>query len=264
MKILIAVLFVSLLLFGCSSQQQTPTQQPSQQTTQTSQPETQQAQQLSANPIDNLLSAFKQNNGWKVTYDFKYSESLGSYNAYEMTQYVQGTGKFRADLYPKGEKVTSHSYVIGNDGYGCGKNQELWTCYALLDRKIVGDEPYTVRKDLEQDYIVTADGTMQVADTTATCYNVAYKSNNYWNSPYPSNWTSLYCISSDGVPLYVKTIQTVYEFDKILETEMTATSYGTTVSDADFLLPAIPKHYVSDAQGGSYQNVENPPPSIPQ
>lgn len=222
MKQIFAAMAVMLLLLGCAGQQ--PSQQAQQQTTQQTQQQqtTQQTeQQPSANPLDELLSALGASQGWKVSYVITGSEMP---NALEMTQYMKGAGKFRTDSVFEG--MESRSYVIGNDVYSCTKQEGSWTCFKFSGT-MSGADSYELEKGIEEDpgkYTVTADGTKQVAGVTAVCYKVVAE-----------DTTTRYCVY-DSVPLYVMSTST--SNGKQYTSEMTATSYSKSVSDADFVLPA--------------------------
>jgi hypothetical protein len=69
---------------------------------------------------------------------------------------------------------------------------------------------------------VAAAGTRSVAGVTAQCFNVTDKL---------AAATSVYCVSGEGVPLYIETTA------NSTTVTMTATNYATSVNDSDFVPP---------------------------
>lgn len=179
------------------------------------------------NSVDSLLGALRLSHGWKATYDLSGTGGVSGV----MTQYMSSGGNFRMDAVSSG--IESRTYVVGKGVTICAKQDASWNCYKFSGESLNSSTEVsaTLGTDLEQNpsgYTVTADGSMQVAGTTAACYKVVDK-----------DGTVRYCVSPEGVPLYVLTnsqsggVSATYE--------MKATSYSTSVLDSDFALPAAPQ-----------------------
>jgi len=235
--LIIALVAAMLLLLGCAGQQPAP-QAPAQQQNNQQPPappagDGQQTQQSSGSPLDELLGSLGGTSGWKVAYTITGSEMP---NALQMTQYMKGTDKFRTDSTFEGTE--SRTYLLGNDIYSC-TNSGGWTCFKFSGQ-MSGDDSFKIEKNLKDDsskYTVTADGTKQVAGVTATCYKIV-----------SSDSTTRYCVY-DSVPLYVMSTGT--SNGRAYTSEMTATSYSKSVSDADFVLPATAQELPSIGGSGS-------------
>ena len=260
-SILVIGLVCAVLLFGCAQQaggqqaggqQQQPAtgnQQPQVQQEQGTQPQPEQAaegetQQPSGEPapeprtetgtqeeagagaLDGLLSALGLNNGWKATYQLT-GTALSV--ATEFTQYMKGEN-FRMDMEASGSDI--RSYVLGKTIYTCTQLSGSWTCYSLGGQASEDEyATYSLQTGLDSEpekYTVTRDGTMPVAGTVADCYLVV-----------STDGTVRYCISPEGVPLYVKT--NAGSGDSGAISELVATSYQTSVADSEFELPAEPQ-----------------------
>ncbi|VVB99945.1 Uncharacterised protein [uncultured archaeon] len=177
-------------------------------------------QQPSASAFDALLSALKSASGWKVSYTITMTGSQPTY----MTQYVKGTEKIRMDISAEGTET--RTYMLGKDSYTC-MNSGGWTCFKFSNA-VSGNDAIGLEQGMESDsakYTVTADGTMLVANVPVTCYKVT-----------STDGTSRYCVSAEGVPLYIQT--TSSQNGVAYVTEMTATAYTPSASDSDFTLPA--------------------------
>ena len=254
-QFLLIALVAAMLLLGCAGSSAPPAQQPAAQNNQQSangqqppagsnqQPAASNnvpavvnnqppATQPSGSPLDDLLATLQHGGSWKVTYSIT---GTNMQTALQISQYVKGTDKIRNDMAVQG--MESRTYILGNDAYTCTSQQGSWTCYKYTGAmQAYGSAD--ISKGLEADsskYTVTADGTMQVAGTTATCYQVV-----------SSDGTSRYCVSAEGVPLYVKSTS---KDNTVME--MTATSYSASVSDADFTLPATPTELPTVPNGGA-------------
>lgn len=163
---------------------------------------------------DALLGALTGNSGYKVVYQV----TAGTAASYEMTEYLKG-GNMRTDIALSG--MQSRTYVISGKVTSCILAGTTWSCNALPSQNT---QSVDIGEQLKADpskYAITADGTQTVAGVAATCYKVV-----------GTDATVRYCISSEGVPLYVKT--TAQGMDVVMQ----ATSYSTSVTDADFALPA--------------------------
>ena len=183
--------------------------------------------QAGASASDQLAAIFGLKGAlqYKVAYDIV-TASDGTQTSMQTTQYVKGTNKLRMDSVYSG--VESSTFIVDKVIISCSQSEGAWSCFKLSSQE---DATVAATEDIESninDYVVVADGTMQVAGTTATCYKVTGKDIAYYR----------YCASSDGVPLYVKMEGT--SSGKAYSTEMTATSYSKVVSDSDFTPPATP------------------------
>ncbi len=188
------------------------------------------------NALESLLGTLKLNSGWKVTYQLS---GTGMQGTTEMSQYVKGTEKFRTDVSAAG--METRTYVMDNKAYLCTKTGE-WSCLKFtVPKNDSSQASYELESELETDaskYNVTADGTMQVAGVTAACFKVV-----------SADASTRYCVSAEGVPLYVKS--SAQSEGQAVEYEMKAKSYSASVSDSDFALPAEPQEFSLPGANGS-------------
>lgn len=195
------------------------------------------ASQTAQNAFDNLLAMLKLNTGWKVVYQLSGTDMQGTS---EISQYVKGMQKFRSDVTAAG--METRTYVVDSNAYLCSKLGASWSCMKFaIPQNDSSQSSYQLENQLQTDsskYTVTADGTMQVAGTTATCFKVVSTEGN-----------TRYCVSAEGVPLYV--LSNAQSEGKAVEFEMKAKSYSTAVSDSDFVLPAEAKEINLPSGDGS-------------
>jgi uncharacterized protein YcfL len=156
----------------------------------------------------------KANIQWKAVYDIS-----AAGKSYEMTQYIKGLKRFRTDMSLQG--MESRTYMVDDVYSSCTKVMDKWNCFKIDVPK--QDESDKAIQSNPTDYTIVADGTMNVAGTTAKCFKV---------TGLKIEGTFRYCYSNEGVLLYTK-MQTAQA-----TTEMTAKSYTTSVSDSEFVLPA--------------------------
>ncbi|MCX6772735.1 MAG: hypothetical protein NTV88_03110 [Candidatus Micrarchaeota archaeon] len=246
-QFLLIALVAAMLLLGCAGSSAPPAnQQPAAQNNQPSangqqppagsnqQPAAQNNNAPPAPPAnsggsdsDSFLSilGLKSTLQYKVAYDIS-SGTAGQQAVLQMTQYLKGTTKMRSDSAYQG--IESRTYVVDGAYYSCSNAQGAWTCMKLTIPKEDTTKSIDDVATNKENYQITADGTMQVAGVTANCYKVIGKNLDYSRS----------CYSPEGVPLYVKITSTSAQ-GETGSTEMTATSYSTSVSDSDFALPAV-------------------------
>ncbi|VVC01595.1 Uncharacterised protein [uncultured archaeon] len=230
----IIALVCAVLLFGCTGQsgtQQGGQQSPSQPGTYVGQPAPSKppssVQQPSASSASDQLGALFDMRvalQYKAAYDVS-SEAMGQQTSMQILQYVKGESKMRSDTEYAG--IQSRTYFVDSIVYVCTNTGTAWTCM----KSTAQEEPSTTQANSEiasnlTDYQVVADGTMQVAGVTATCYKITGKDISYYR----------YCASPEGVPLYMKMEASAQ--GQPVTTEMKATSYSTSVPDSDFVLPA--------------------------
>lgn len=173
---------------------------------------------------------------YKVAYDIS-SDAGVQQTSSQMTQYIKGTKKMRFDSAYAGTE--SRSYLLDDLFYSCSQQQGAWSCIKIALSK---DDNTKAVDDIEankDDYQITADGSMQIAGVTASCFKVSGKNIESYRA----------CYSPEGVPLYVKMISA--SGGKSFTTEMKATSYSTSVSDSDFVLPAAATEIPSVPSGGA-------------
>ncbi|MFA6907365.1 MAG: DUF4412 domain-containing protein [Candidatus Micrarchaeia archaeon] len=221
----------AMLLFGCASQG-TPAAQapppsppaaaavappappaPAAETPNESKAETSPPPAPAASPSDALLGSLKASLGWKVVYDVTTSAS----GSYEMTQYLKG-GNSRTDMAVSGMQV--RTYMVSGKISSCALVEASWMCTDLSQAGAQSADLSQQLQSEEAKYTITLDGTEAVAGTTATCYKLV-----------SSDGTARYCISSEGIPLYLKTGA------EGAEITMKAKSYSTSVADSDFAMP---------------------------
>ncbi len=161
---------------------------------------------------------------WKVAYTIT-TTTNGQTVTSAMTQYVKGSDRIRMDLATQG--VETRTYLTDKVYTSC-MNQGSWTCFKIDAPNQTGAADTQATEQQMQDdiaaYNVVADGTKSVAGVTATCYKITEKAQ--------QGFLYRYCFSKEGVPLYL------YILTGGATTEMTATSYTTSVSDSDFTPPA--------------------------
>ena len=231
-----------MLVFGCAQGPSTPVPpaaQPSAPSTgantQPQAPPSQPQATPGSSAADQLLSIMGLTQGWKVSYTIN---GTNMPSGSTMTQYIKGTDKIRVDSTAMGTE--SRSFVLSGKTYSCINQGESWICYKV-DSSQSGQNSTNLQNDIQSNpskYTVTADGSMQVAGVTAACYKVV-----------SVDGTVRYCVSQEGIPLYIKTTGSTQGVS--YESELTATSYSTSVSDSDFQLPATPQDIGSMTGGGS-------------
>jgi len=152
---------------------------------------------------------------WKIEYDV----STGGATTIPMTQYTRGND-IRTDTAVGGQ--TTRAYLLGTKYYSCMEQAGAWTCFEF------GMPAGSAQSKIETEpskYAAVADGTMQVAGTTANCFKLNVEGT-----------AMRYCFSKEGVPLYLSSSGTAN--GQKVDTIMTARSYTLSVSDSDFELPA--------------------------
>lgn len=227
------MLVAGMLLFGCPQQgQQAPPQGPTNQNGGNAPGPGVDTPPATGNALDSFLGALgaKSTLQWKVSYDVTSTApgqgGVPQTSTFQMTQFSAPPTKLRMDSAMGA--VESRTYFVDNVYSSCTKSGADWTCYQLQTQPDA-DSSAKFEDDVKskpEDYTITADGTMQIAGVTATCYKIYDL----------QNFETRYCFSAERVPLYVKTAGTANGVST--STEMKATSYSTSVSDSDFVLPA--------------------------
>ncbi len=186
------------------------------------------AQQAPSSAIDEFskLVGMKGTAQWMAEYNAR-STAMGQVQTYVMTQYIKGTDRYRADTAVSGYK--SRAFGLSGEFYSCtSMDGASWTCYKLGNQN--SDNTTKSREDVEKNpvkYNLEADGTMEVAGSTASCFKATIEQG-----------TARYCYSPLGILLYYKMSGTGrYPVDF----EMTATKFSTDVPDSVFNLPAEAK-----------------------
>jgi len=217
MKRILSLLVVMLFIAACTTQQNTAQQQNTQdQAAADSGPIAKPATNDAVSKLKNIMT---QTVKYKVSYNIN-----AAGQSTQMTQYFSGKN-FRTDVMAQGYET--RSYMVDGTFTTCNKISGSWTC-SQLDTK-TGQQQNTAentQEDIKENidsYNVEGIGTRTVAGVQADCYRITMEQG-----------TSEYCYSKDYVPLYMK--MTFGEYT----TEMTATSYSTSVTAADFVLPAEP------------------------
>ncbi len=139
-----------------------------------------------------------------------------------MTQYMMGTNNIRMDITTSG--IEARTIIKDSTFYSCTKISSSWTCQQINMQLPATSQAETEIKDNADDYQFTYIGSRQIAGTTASCYRMTSQ-----GKPDVD-----YCFSPEAVPLYVKVTANG------VVSELTATEYSTSVSAADFELPAQP------------------------
>jgi len=235
-KILIVCLLI-VFLVGCKTEQNQSTDQQvnGQQASgiDSSQAKTEtQSQSSSSSEFTEFLSR-KAKLQWKINYEVN-AETKGEKSSYAMTQYIKGA-KLRIDSAMGGYET--RMYFADDAFTSCSQENNNWNCIKISAPK---DNVKEVEKGIEtetENYNVMADGSKTVAGTNTKCYKITDKANSF---------TLRECFSNDGLPLYS------HMTDKDFGTEMTATSFSKSVSDAEFELPAGAQTQELPTQGGSF------------
>jgi hypothetical protein len=249
MRTLILLTVLAMLLFACTPQEQQQvndamddsatgsSDQP--QSTDGSNPQTEgtsgqtgstDGQSSTMTEAQKKISNYAQNANimYKVTYDMT-ATAQGYSTSGTMTQYIKGMNKFRTDMTTQG--METRTYMDGATVTSCNMMNSAWSC-----RTIEITPEMKAQQDAQQNpaqYDVTELPSRTIAGAQADCFQI----NNV------NGYTVEYCYSSQGVPLYMKTSGAQYT------SEMTATSFTTVVSDADFVPPATDTS--SGAAGGT-------------
>jgi len=158
---------------------------------------------------------FDSNVGYKVDYTIT-STGAGVDTTLTMTMYVYGENS-RTDTSAEG--MEARTYIVDNEMYVCSQTGDAWMCLSM------GPTPATSADELEANQATYAPISMPdktIAGVTGHCYKLEDV----------EGYDMEYCFSDDGAILWTKTS------GEGITTEMTATSYSTAVTDADFVLPA--------------------------
>lgn len=140
-----------------------------------------------------------------------------------MTMYVSGK-KSRADMNVEG--IEARSYLLTDGMYACSKYEGTWMCYSMGPVETSNEEELEANK---AKYTPVPMPSKTIAGVTAYCYQLDDV----------EGYVMDYCFSKEGAILWSKTSGEGYVV------EMTATSYSTSVTDADFVLPAEPTDMTS-------------------
>ncbi len=209
------------LLFGCPGTEPEVQQKPTAEQPAAEQQAPAEEEQGAAGALESFLGALQGQSGWMVTYLMSGTDMQAS----ELSQYVMGGEKLRTDFVVSGTET--RTYILDKDFYTC-TNDGAWTCFKFEMQESASDMSYQLGSEVESNpnkYTITADGTMEVAGVTASCYRIV-----------SDEGTTRYCVSAEGVPLYIQTNSGTGEEGTMIE--MKATTYSTQVSEADFALPA--------------------------
>lgn len=156
----------------------------------------------------------------------------------ETTIYSQ-IGKTRMDATYMG--VDSRTYVIDEGVYTCMNAGEDWTCLSMGKNtgsiETISQEEM-IRNYEEQGYF-TQTNPRTIINTNVSCYKLESKNEN-------NILDYEFCISNEGIPLYMKTHSNSTTGSFI--SEVTAISYSTTVPENSFELPAEPTNFSQLAQ----------------
>ena len=163
---------------------------------------------------------------YKVEYDMT-AIAAGTATSSKLSMYFKSP-KYRTDstITAAGTTIESRAIFTGSKIYSCSKVEGIWSCLETTVSASANAAASTQSiQNNPADYAITADGTMVVAGETASCYKVVANDSSY---------TTRYCYTSSGFPVYIKTEASGYV------SELTATSFSQTVVDADFEVPAEP------------------------
>lgn len=174
--------------------------------------------------LKNILSK-KDTLEYKIAYTINTAELKNT----PMTQYMKGRN-MRIDATVDG--VESQAYIKGSEIYSCSKAPEGWFCVGFETTDSIKEQisyiPADHLDETHNAYNVKRMEKRTIAGVSAQCYKTESTQDNSYSE---------HCYSSDNIPLYMKTVSGE---PGTIATEITATSYSTSVSDADFELPAEP------------------------
>ncbi len=152
-----------------------------------------------------------------------------------MTYYFEGKNKIRVDMPDSGmgemrTYLDSGSYVV------CTKAAQEWSCMKVPQQQTsqdVNQQTTDIQNSIDSSPVERLSDRV-IAGTTAQCYHITFTVKDQTTGT-ASTWDDIYCVSADGVPLYMdgKSGDTEYV--------MEATKYSTSVSDSDFVPPATPQ-----------------------
>lgn len=240
MKKIVYALVVILALFisACASdtpapQDEQPQEEAPQETLQTPPAETipeqpteeEQMEQPATEQDAQETSAFRElismqgNLEFSATYNVVTTAQGTTTNAV-MTQYFKGLDRIRMDMTTQGTEA--RTYILGDTIHVCTQLNGNWMCFENEQSNVsaagISDE---VRENPEQ-FSPMMLPARTIAGTTASCYRLSM----------PESTTD-YCFTADGVLLYSKTEDMAGQY----MSEVTATSFSTSVADAVFEVP---------------------------
>jgi len=177
---------------------------------------------------------------WKVTYNYTHSYTGENLSFTKLGRYFK-PGMFRTDIFmvQDNENFDTRLYWLFDGDYGCMRtNDSNWTCvkanrsfnfsadliFEVTERIILSNKAYPAEP-------------IQILGITSKCYKYQVTKGSVSDSV-------RYCISDEGVLVYLKSIEKIGIplFEKEEMNEIIATSYSTQVSDSDFELPGPVKN----------------------
>ncbi len=223
MKYTIMIFLIALLVFsGCKKTGEV------QETTQdATDSEAESAPEESIEETEDSASIFKQFAmkksalSFQVVYDVA-TTSGGKSMRTMMGQFIKGK-QLRTDITAEG--VETRMYFSEGKINTC-MNQGSWSCFSMVEQqgKAYDESVKDIESNPEQ-YDIQKLPNRALAGTTATCFRIK------------SEGTVDYCLSPEGVPLYMKSEGEGYT------SEMTAKSYSLSVPGSAFELPAEPQDF---------------------
>ncbi len=153
--------------------------------------------------------------GASTSYKVDYTLTMTGAEPITKTVYVSGK-KIRTDMVANG--INIQMYILADGTYSCNNAAGSWMCTSMPTQASSTED--LVSNQATYTPISMSDKT--IAGVTGHCYKLENV----------NGYDMEYCFSDDGAILWTKTV------GEGTTTEMTATSYSTAVTDADFVLPA--------------------------
>jgi hypothetical protein len=193
------------------------------------------------------LAAKQKNARWVGDYRFTVAIA-GKEESAEVTQYsMNDKQKSRIDMFASGKEA--RAYTLSGIAYACTKDGTSWKCQIRQSNTAPGmpgsTESYGKILDAHPP---SPDGTIELAGTTAHCFLFDNMQDYIFEASEADEKTQQgmstrsqmslrTCLTDDGIPLYMKTV-VLLDGKESMRMEMVAKSYGTSVSESDFELPA--------------------------
>lgn len=168
----------------------------------------------------------------KKTLEYKAKYNLEStYNGEQtkstMTWAIKGNDKMKWEIVNPNQEGSGSFYFLSNAMYVCTNQNGKQGCIKMAspDNKMNLEENLKAVSD-ENKYSTSLTTPKTVAGAVAFCFNIVAKGN------MPGFVSSEYCVSKEGIPLYIKSVTD--EGSSVME----AVEYSTSVADSEFVLPA--------------------------
>ena len=169
---------------------------------------------------------------WKATYTLDIQPASAQASITGMGLYYDGKDRSRIDVTANAMELRAYYNGAAGTGNGvvCVGNNTNWTC---LKTDTAPNDTFKSLSDNIAQYNVAQLPGRTIAGTAALCYNLTDL-----KDMASTSWAAE-CYSSAGPLLYLQAAE--MSGGALQVTTMTATSFSTSVSDADFTPPAAPQ-----------------------